>query len=156
MARLDPLPFRLHIPGKDTIDSSGVRSVSYRSEGRLHLMDDALILEWSATETVERVATDGIGTDVDHSPIGTCEVPVSWLAEARILGGLWWWWLRLRARRLDAFDGVPGARPGWLRLRVRRRDREHAKAFAEALNAVSAARPLTEGPGHDSKRSMIT
>lgn len=37
MPQIEPLPFRIRIPGKDVIDLKGVRSVNYRVEGLLHL-----------------------------------------------------------------------------------------------------------------------
>jgi hypothetical protein len=146
MPSIEPLPFRLSIPGKDTIDSQGIRSISYQSEGLLHLIDGTLTLEWAATRSTERVGFTGIRTEVDHSPIGTCDVPVSWIGEARLRLGWRGWRLTLRARRLDAFEGVPGRQPGSLTLRIRRRDRKHAAAFVAEINAAAVALPLTEGP----------
>jgi hypothetical protein len=47
--------------------------------------------------------------------------------------------LKLRARRLDAFDGVPAARPGNISLRIRRRDRHLAAAMVEAIEEARAS-----------------
>ena len=145
MPRIDPLPFRLRVPGQDVIDSEGVWSISYRVEGLLHLDGGRLSFEWTATRTTERVSVKGIGTDVDRSPIGTLEVPADWIIGVRLRGGWWWPRLELRARRLDAFDGFPGSRPGLIMLKIRRRDRGHAGAFVAAIDHARAATPLPEG-----------
>ena len=150
MPPIDPLPFRLRVPGQDVIDFEGVWSISYRGEGLLHLEGGTLTLEWTATRTTERVSVKGIGTDVEHSPIGTLEVPVDWIIGVRLRGGWWWPRLELRARRLDAFDDFPGSRPGVITLKVRRRDREHAGALVAAIDHARAATPLPER--HDEPR----
>jgi hypothetical protein len=146
MSTIHPLPFRLRVPGADVIDSKGVRSVSYRLEGRAHFANDVLTLQWAGTRTTEQVSIKRIGTDVSHSPIGTLKVPVSWISDVRVRGGWWWPQIVLRARRLDAFDSVPGANPGIIVLKIRRADREHAHAFADAINSASATAPLIDGP----------
>ena len=142
MSPIEPLPFRIGVAGEDVIDSSGVRSVSYRVEGLLHLVDDTLTFEWTATETTERVSLTGVGTEVDHSPIGRLEVPAGWLAEVRLRRG--WWLPRMvfRARRLDAFEDMPGAKPGVLTLKIRRRFRKQAEAFVAAIEQARADSPL--------------
>jgi len=139
MPQIDPLPFRLRVPGQDVIDSEGVWSISYRGEGLLHLDGATLTLEWAATRTTERVAVTGVGTDVEHSPIGTLELPVDWIIGVRLRGGWWWPRLELRARRLDAFDGFPGSKPGMITLKIRRRDRDHAAALVAAIDIERAA-----------------
>ena len=144
----EPLPFRLKVPGQDVIDTEGVWSISYKAEGLLHLDGDVLVVEWQATRTTEKVAVSGIGTDVDHSPIATLEVPIELVAGMRYRGGWWWPRLELRGRTLDAFDGIPGARPGVVSLRVRRRDRAHARGFAAAFESARREPPLLEAEGH--------
>ncbi len=155
MTPVHPLPFRLRVPGADVIDSQGVRSVSYRLEGRAHFANDVLTLEWAGTRTTEQISAKGtslgipmikIGTDVSHSPIGSLEVPVSWISDVRVRGGWWWPQVVLRARRLDTFDRVPGATPGILVVKIRRADRGHAHAFADAINGASATSPLIDEP----------
>lgn len=130
----DPLPFKVGIPGEDTIDIHGVRSVSYRSAGLLHLTDASLALEWKATRHIEEVSFTGIRDDVDESPVGRVEVAREAIAGARVRGGWWRPRLHVWARRIDAFDGIPGAALGAITLRIRRRDRAQARAIAEALN----------------------
>ncbi|UCG87748.1 MAG: hypothetical protein JSW71_04150 [Gemmatimonadota bacterium] len=142
MPAIEPLPFRLRVPGEDVIDFKGIQSVSYRVEGLLHLVDDTLEFEWSATEKTERVSFAKIGTEVDRSPIGRLEVPAGWLAEVRLHSSWWRPRLVLRARRLDAFDGMPGAKPGAIVLRIRRRFREQAEAFVAAVEQARAATPM--------------
>jgi hypothetical protein len=146
MPRIDPLPFRLRVPGQDVIDSEGVWSISYRGEGLLHLEGGTLTFEWTATRTTERVSVKGFGTDVERSPIGALEVPADWIISVRLRGGWWRPRLELRARRLDAFDGFPGSRAGVITLKIRRRDREHAGALVAAIDHARAAAPRLE-PG---------
>jgi hypothetical protein len=115
-------------------------------EGRAHLANDVLTLDWAGTRTTEQVSVKRIGTDVSHSPIGTTEVPVSWISDTRVRGGWWWPQVVLRARRLDAFNDVPGANPGIIVVKIRRADRDHAQAFIDAINSASAMAPLIDGP----------
>jgi len=155
MSPVEPLPFRIGVPGEDIIDVSGIRSVSYRVEGLLHLVHGTLIFEWSATEKTKRVAFTGISTLVDESPFGGREVPVGWIAEARLRGGWWWPQLVLRARRLDVFEGMPGGKTGALILRIGRRFRQQAKALVAAIELahetapLPPTEPLTELDGSD-------
>jgi len=142
MPPVEPLPFRIPVKGEDVIDFGGIRSVSYRVEGLLHLADDVLEFEWTATERTERVSLTGIGTDVDQSPIGTLEVQAGWIAEVRLRGGWWRPRMAFRARRLDAFQGMPGARPGTVTLKIPRRYRKEAKALVAAIDQARAAAPL--------------
>ncbi len=128
----EPVPFRLSLAGKDTIDTGGIRSVSYKVQGLLHLEGDTLALEWAVDRSTESVGLKGISTDVEQFDYEELVVPLSWLAEVRLTRGP----LRrliLRARRLDAFDSVPAARPGAIALRIRRRDRHLARAMVEAI-----------------------
>jgi hypothetical protein len=158
MHPVEPLPFRIQVEGEDVIDFGGIRSVSYRVEGLLHLVADALKFEWSAIERTERVSLSRIGTDVDHSPIGTLEVQAGWIAEVRLHGGWWWPRMAFRARRLDAFQGMPGARPGAITLKIRRRYRKQAKALVAAIEHARVTAPLplpeslTELEGDDTSR----
>ena len=142
MPSVEPLPFRISVPGEDAIDFKGIRSVSYRVDGLLHLVDDALGFEWTATETTERVGLTGIHTGVDSSPIGRLEVPAGWIAEVRLRWG--WWRLRLlfQARRLDAFEGMPGGKAGVLTLKIRRRFRKQAEAMITAIEHARDTTPL--------------
>ena len=133
----EPVPFRLPLAGKDTIDAGGIRTVSYKVQGLLHLEGDALALEWAVDQSTENVGIGGISTDVDKFDYEELVVPLTWLAEVRLTRGP----LRrliLRARRLDAFDGVPAARPGTIALRIRRRDRHLASAMVEAIEEARA------------------
>jgi hypothetical protein len=142
MPAIEPLPFRIGIPGQDAIDFKGIRSVSYRVDGLLHLVNDTLAFEWTATETTERVGFTGIHTGFDSSPIGRLEVPAGWIAEARLGWGWWRLRLNLRARRLDAFEGMPGAKAGVLTLKIRRRFRKQAKTMVAAIEHARAATPM--------------
>ena len=133
MSRIDPLPFRFRVPGQETLDSTGISSVSYRGQGLLHLEGGFLAFEWRTTRKTQRIDGSGVATDVEHSPIGTLEVPVEWITGARLRGGWWRPRLELRAQKLDAFDGFPGKRPDVVRLKIRRRDREHARRFVAEI-----------------------
>jgi len=139
VSSIEPLPFRIDIPDQGTIDSTGVRSVKYRIEGLLQLVGGTLAFEWNAVETIDRVGLGGVHTDVDESPIGRREVPLDWISQVRLRGG----WLRpqlvLRARRLDAFVGMPGRKQATLILQVGRRFRRHAKALLTEIESARKA-----------------
>ena len=137
MSPNDPLPFLLPVARRDTLDDRGARSITYRVDGLLHLEETGLVLEWAATERIQRVSLTSIRTDHEDLPLETLEMPLSWIAEARLVGGWWMPRLELRARRLDAFDGVPSAGAGVLRLRIGRRYRRQA---AEMVAAIDLAR----------------
>lgn len=143
----DPLPFRLNVPGQDTLDWRGARSISYRLDGLLHLVGEMLTFEWAATRRTQRVSLTGVKDVVDESPVGTIEIPRGWITRAHIRGGWWAPRLQLWARRIDAFDGIPGARPGTLTLRIHRHDRAYAHALAEAIAPAQGAAAPTEDSG---------
>lgn len=138
MTPIESLPFHLRVPGEDVVDLQGARSVSYRVEGLLHFVGATLTLEWAGTRTTQRASLTRMGTEVEPLPLELLEVPASWLAEVRLRGGWWLPRLELRARRLDAFDALPAARPGVASLRVRRRHLALARAMAAAIEAARA------------------
>ena len=83
-------------------------------------------------------------------------VPLTWLTEVRFTR-FPSRRLKLRARRLDAFDGVPTARPGGLVLRIRHRDRHLARAMVEAIeearvDALEYTDPGLLGDGETPRR----
>ena len=139
---LHPLPIRLKHAGSDTVGFDGVESVSFRSEGLLHLMDWGIVLEWNQTRTTERVSMAGVATDVEELPLEAVEVPIELLVDARVIGGWWRPQIELRARGLDAFSGIPGVRGGTLRLLVHRRDRSLSRAIAIEIRERAAAAEL--------------
>lgn len=136
-----PLPFRLEIPEEDSLDLSGLRSVSYTVDGLLQLGDDTLCFEWVARRHIESVGLTGLKDEVDESPVGRLEVPCRLIAQARLRG---WWFaprLDLYAGQLHAFDRIPGARGSVLTLRLRRQDRALAAAVVRAIESMIAALP---------------
>ena len=142
MAAIEPVPFRLSVPGSEILDLRGARSVSYKVEGLLNLDHDMVIVEWTGSESTEQFTFSRVGTDVKLLPFETLEVPVEWIAEARLRRNLFSSpRLELRARRLDAFDVVPSARPGLISLKIRRRDRALA---AQMVDAIYQARARVE------------
>lgn len=144
MSVKDPLPFRIRIPSEESVDLDGQEvSVTYRLHGLLRLVDNALALEWIVRRRTETDSlTDG-DVQLDESPVGTASVPVAWIVRADVRGGWWSPRLEILARRIDAFESIPGARPGSLTLRIRRQDRELAGVIAAA---VAAARGSAEEP----------
>jgi hypothetical protein len=142
--RVDSVPFQVQLPGRDTMGFDGMRSVSYGVHGLLHLDGDIATFEWSTTRHTEIVSLTDISEHDDETPPDLLDVPAAWIADATLTGGWWRPRLVLRGRRLDAFVGVPGARPGIVSLRVRRRDRPLAMAMAAALASAAAAWQLGE------------
>lgn len=129
----EPLPFHLPLPGRDVVNLDAVRSEWYRMHGLLHCDGETLTFEWSTTTHVENVSLLDVEVDDQVSPAELWDVPVALIGEVRITGGWWAPRLHLRARRIDAFDGIPGAKPGAISLRFRRQDRALAAAMADAI-----------------------
>lgn len=143
----EPVPFQVALPGRDTLGFEGARSVWYRVHGLVHLHDDTVTFEWTRTRHVEQVSLTGVRVRDDATVPELVDVPVAWIADAQVTGGWWAPRLRLRGRRLDAFDGVPGAGQGTLVLRIARRDRAPAAALVAALAAARALGPARSAPG---------
>ncbi|MFN0178223.1 MAG: hypothetical protein ACKVZ0_05450 [Gemmatimonadales bacterium] len=149
---MDPLPFRLMAPGQDVFEGLGVRSVSVKVEGLAHWSEGILTLEWSETQHIDEVSVTSVRSDVVVAPPLAIDIPVDVLAKATVVGGWWRPRLELRARYLDAFAHVPGAKPGRLELRIKLRDRGLAKELAADLEqsivnhqlATAAERPAIE------------
>jgi hypothetical protein len=142
--RVESVPFQVPLPGRDTIDLDGIRSVSYGIHGLLHLDGEFATFEWSTTRHTEIVSLTDISENDDATAPELLDVPVAWIAGATLTGGRWRPRLVLRGRRLDAFVGVPGAGPGIVSLRVRRRDRPLAMAMAAALAYAAGTWQLGE------------
>ncbi|MCC7133439.1 MAG: hypothetical protein IT352_12350 [Gemmatimonadales bacterium] len=136
---LHPLPVQLNQLGSNTVGTAAIESVSYRTEGLLHLADWGFLLEWTTTQTTQRVSMVGeVGTDVKQLPKESVEVPFEDVASIRLVG----WWhprLEIRAKGLDVFAGVPGAQGVNVWLRVERRDRSLARAHAIEIGERAAA-----------------
>lgn len=130
----EPVPFRLKMPGKESLDLTGISQVGFKVTGLLHLGQDTLTLEWAIDKTTERIDVKGVTTEVDHMDYEELAVPISWIAEARLTR--WPSRIVLRARRLHAFDGVPAARPGTVSLKIPLR---HRKLAAEMVEAIQGA-----------------
>lgn len=142
MVRTDSLPFRIRVPGYDSFGAQGILSIAFKLEGLLSFVEKTVILEWAATREVDSVSFSGITSEIDESPVGRCEIPITQIRESRLRGGWWSPNLELRARTLDAFSEIPTARNGIAKLKIRRRDRDHAKAICEA---IAYARSLSAG-----------
>jgi hypothetical protein len=136
---LNPIPFRLKVPGRDAVEWGGIESVSYRVDGLLRLADKSVILEWTGTRTTQEVSFDKIGTDVDELPPQWLELPFGRIAGAWVVGGWWWPRLELRARGLEDFIGVPATHGVTLRLRIHRRDRGLARTIVFEIERRVAA-----------------
>lgn len=131
------------MPGHDAIDGLEVVSVWVKVEGMAHWSDGVLTLEWSETQHIDEVSLSKVRSDVvAQSPLAI-DISVDVLADATVLGAWWRPRVELRARYLDAFANVPGARPGRLILRIARRDRALAKRLVASLRAAIASHQLT-------------
>lgn len=53
MSYLNALPYRIRVPGYDSIDSRGVVSISIKLLGILRVDDERVSLEWSASKQIE-------------------------------------------------------------------------------------------------------
>ena len=130
---LEALPFRFAVAGEDRLEAGRILSISFKVEGLAHLDHDVLHLEWAGTESVDDVNGLGVSSTVNALPHEEVELP------REVLGGARLRWryvaprLVLSGRRLDTFDGLPGAQPGRLVLKVRRRHAALAEAYASEL-----------------------
>lgn len=144
MAHTNPLPFRIPVPGRDRIGLDGIREVVWKVEGLLHLDGMTLVLEWTGSRTTTVVSLGTVREDTKELPVSSLDVPVDWLSEVRLLR---WWWaprLHLRARVLDAFEGVPEARPGAVTLRLRWRDLAQARQMIGDIELARADAALID------------
>lgn len=137
MTRPEPLRFRLRVPGRDAVDSEGAWQISYRIEGLLHLVGATVTFEWSGTRHTQQVSLSGVVDDKESLPNEWLDVPAAFITEARLRRGWWATHLELRARQLDAFEGVPSARAGALTLLIHRRDRELAAKMAASIESAN-------------------
>jgi hypothetical protein len=145
VTEVEPLPFRIKLPDEDEWGFTGFQQTEYTVTGLLHLSDESLYLEWVERRKIERFTLGEVGTTHEEFPVETLEIPLDWVASLEVAGGWWLPRVRLRARRLDAFEGVPGAEPGRLMLVIARRDRPLAAELAAALQDripdLAGARP---------------
>ena len=142
------LPFRLRVPGDDSIDASRIRSVKYDVMGRMRLHGSALLLEWSGYKSVDEVEGMSVRSYREPVPLGRVEVPLRRLASATLRAK--WWRLRieLETHDLAAFNDMPTARPGMATLWIRWRDRGLAEQLLAnvALESAEAALQAAENP----------
>lgn len=136
------LPFRLSVPGLDTFDLQGVHSVSARIEGRAAWDGAVLTLEWAETQTIEEVSLLRVRDEQIKQPPLAVDVPASELLGAVVRGGWWRPVVELRPRYFNAFDAIPGAKPGRLELRIARRDRSMARRLVDELDRAIAHHQL--------------
>jgi len=134
MPPLEPLPFRIPVPGDDRVGLGGVQSISWKIEGLLHHEGDRLVFEWGGTRSVQKVSLGETVDRVEPLEPGVLEVPIEWIAGARLKGLFGRAALVLRARRLEAFDGLPAAAGGDVKLRFRRGDLGIARAMVREIN----------------------
>lgn len=131
-----PLPFRIKLPGEDTVDFTEVRDVSRRADGLLHLLDGLLLLEWAVTESVDEVGLGNVSSTTETFAAEELDLPLQWLAGVELVGGILRPTLLLRARGLAIFAEIPGAKGADLALHYRRADRFLAVAMHRAIEAA--------------------
>ena len=139
-----PLPFRIKLPGEDTMEFTEIRDVERRADGLLHLLGDAILLEWAVTEKVDQVGLANISSTTETFAAEEFEIPLAWLASAELVGGILRPRIVLRARGLGVFAEIPGAKADRLELRYARADRFVAIEMAKAIRAAFAALPITD------------
>lgn len=115
---IEPLPFLIRPVKDDEWAFTGIRSTWIRVDGLLHLEAGVLIIEWTETRTIQSFGFERTGTDIERFETEVIELPVEWIAEVRTR--LWFRGpqLFLRARRLDAFDGLQTTGPATLTLTI--------------------------------------
>ncbi len=144
MSNPAPLPFRIKLPGEDSVFFTEVRDVARRADGLLHLLDDAILLEWAVTESVDEVGIGNVSSTTETFAAEEIEIPLVWLASAELIGGILRPRMLLRARGLGVFADVPGAKADRLELSYARADRFVAVEMAAAIKAAFAALPIAD------------
>ncbi|MGE0440359.1 MAG: hypothetical protein AB7L66_03700 [Gemmatimonadales bacterium] len=138
---MQPLPFRLAVPGIDDVEGLGARSVAIKVEGLAHSDGEQLTLEWVETHHIDEVSIQRVRSEVVAQPGLILDVPTDVLASAACLGGWWRPRVEIRARYLSAFANVPGAKPGRLDLLIARRHRRQARELVALVSAAIAQAP---------------
>lgn len=133
-----PLPFRLKLPGEESVAFMEARDVSRCAVGLVHLLDDAILLEWAVTESVDQVGIGTVTSTTETFAAEELEIPFAWLVSADLVGGILRPRLVLRGRGLGVFAEVPGAKADRLMLRYARGDRFVAVEMARAITAAIA------------------
>lgn len=146
---IEPVPFKTSLPGRDTLGFDGFRSISYRVDGLVHFDGEIVTFEWTTTRHSEDVLFGGVEERDDVSGPELLDLPVSWIGAAALERAWWRPRLMLRGRRLDAFDGIPGAKPGRILLPILRRDRAIAAAMASAMEEAGRMWMLGAGESTD-------
>lgn len=144
MAHPTPLPYFIKLPGEEAVEFTEIRDVERRADGLLHLIDDAILLEWAVTEKVDQVGLANISSTTETFAAEEVEIPLAWLASVELVGGILRPQVLLRARGLGVFVDVPGAKADRLELRYARADRFVALGMVKAINAACAALPTTD------------
>ena len=135
---LEPLPFSIRLPNDDHFGLTGTESTKFRIDGLLHITEPSLFVEWAETRTIERFSLGRVGTDIEELPVEMLEIPLDWISALRLIGGWWAPRIQLQARRLDAFESIPGGHPGSVTLWIKRRDRDLAREIGAAFEARRA------------------
>lgn len=143
---IEPLPFSLRVPKRDRVTLLGFESVKSQVTGLLHFEEDTLIFEWQIREKTERFGFEGIGNEYETLPTEAIEVPAEWIAEIRVRSFVVINFIQFRARRLDAFDGMPTAGGGLITLRIAMKDRHAIPGMVAAIEGARNALPY-RAPG---------
>ena len=134
---MESLPFRLRVPGKDALTATRAASTTFRFHGLLHLLDDAIRLEWTGTAEVEEVSLLAVKQETLALPDEVLALPLARVRSIELRGGWLLPYLELMGNDLEALRIVPGESRGRVRLWLARRDRPLA---AEIVAAVRARR----------------
>jgi hypothetical protein len=133
---MQPLPFRLKVPGKDALTATEASSTSFRFHGLLHLLEDTLLLEWTGLAQVERVSLLDVEEETVTFPAEELTLPLARVRRLRLRGGWLLPHLELMGNDLDALRIVPSEEAGRVHLWLARRDRRLAAAIAARVEAL--------------------
>jgi hypothetical protein len=138
---MEPLPFALRVPGKDTLTLTLIGTTRFRFRGLLRLVAGALELEWTGTARVDEVGFAGIRAERLALPLESLTLALNELRTITLRGG----WLRphldIAATTLGALRMVPGEEAGTIRLWIARRDRRLASQLVAEVNQQLALAP---------------
>lgn len=134
---MEPIPFKLSVPGEDGFNFKAITSRQYKFRGFLRLDRDRLVIEWRGTAHVDIVAWTGIKSEVLPLPTESLTLSVDEIRVVTLGGGWIRPYLELGGYDLDALDIVPGEDQGRVRFLIARIDR---RAAARLVEAISRAR----------------
>jgi len=137
-AGMPPLPITLRMPGQDHSSGDFWSWSSFKVAGFLRFDGPEPVLEWEITASTSEVDGFEVREDVEALPPEALAIPLDRVRGVLMKGRWWRPYLKVMARDLTVFQGVPGERHGVVRLYFARAYRPLAQDFADRINTAVA------------------